>query len=85
MASQSEAARRADAIRKQVPVMRSLLPVLPTLDLLGRSLADIDLEELDRIVDDLVLRECGRHLEKRGRGLVRMGLVGAFAGMEHES
>jgi hypothetical protein len=77
-AAPAEVAHRIDAIRKQVPIMRSLLPLLPTLSLLSRALTEVDLEELDDLIGEALNSESGHTLDKRGRGLVRLGLVGAF-------
>jgi hypothetical protein len=84
VASPTETVHRTDAIRKQVPVMRSLLPLLPTLNLLSEALAEFDLEELDSIVSEVVRNESGNALDKRGRGLVRLALAGAFTRLEEQ-
>jgi hypothetical protein len=78
VAAPSMVAKRAEAIRKQVPVMRSLLPLLPTLNLLSRALTEVDLEHLEFVVKEAVRSESGHELDDRGRGLVRLALAGAF-------
>jgi len=80
----SEVANRIDAIRKQVPVMRSLLLLLPTLNLLAAALPHVDLNDLDVLVEQTVLSATGRALDNRGRGLVRLALTGVFVDLEKE-
>lgn len=82
VAAPHEVASRTDAIRKQVPVMRSLLPLLPTLNLLSGALTDVDFEELDDFVDEAVQTESGSTLDRRGRGLLRLVLAGALTDEE---
>jgi len=80
----SEVANRIDAIRKQVPVMRSLLLLLPTLNLLAAALPHVDLNDQDVLVEQTVLSATGRALDNRGRGLVRLALTGVFVDLEKE-
>ncbi len=82
LAAPQDVVSRTDAIRKQVPVMRSIIPLLPTLNLLSGALTDIDFEDLDEFVDEAVRTESGSSLDKRGRGLLRLVLAGAFADEE---
>lgn len=84
VAAPSETSNRIEAIRKQVPVMRSLLPLLPTLNLLAGALIDVDFDDLDRLIEEAVRNESGNALDKRGRGLVRLALAGAFVAVEEE-
>lgn len=70
---------RADAIRRQVPVMRALLPLMPTLVALSDSLTRVPLSDLEETVEQAVFDRTGQRLSKRGRGLVRLALAGAFS------
>ncbi|WP_460359123.1 hypothetical protein [Mycobacterium sp. ZZG] len=71
-------ATRADAIRHQVPQMRALLPFVPMLNILSQKVIQAERENLEKMVDEEVLQQTGLKLNKRGAGLVRLGLAGAF-------
>lgn len=73
---------RADAIRHQVPQMDALLTFIPTLNMLSHRIAEVEREELHAVVDKAVFDQTGVHLNARGAGLVRLGLAGAFEGIE---
>lgn len=73
---------RTDAMRKQVPILRALLPLLGTLNSLSRRLVHHDFEDLVQLAREPVEAAVGAPLEKRGMGLVRHALSGAFVDME---
>lgn len=77
-----EVRRLADALRHQVRVLRVLLHQLPLVNGMASALAMIDIEELEATLNDSVEAALGAALTARGKGLVRLGLAGAFAGLE---
>lgn len=80
-----EVAHRIDTIRKQVPIMRALLPLLPTLNLLSETLTEIDPEEVDELIEAALGSRSSDGLARRGRALVQMALVGAFDDLSNGS
>jgi hypothetical protein len=71
-ADPEKARRRTDTIRKQVPVVRAILPHLDLLNSWSAAFPFVDEEELEQ--------QLGLTPSVRGRGLVRLALVGCFAG-----
>lgn len=85
LADESVIAKRADALRKQVPVVRSvLLEQLGRFNTMAAALPLVDLEELTQQMDKELRSHDDLELRRRGMGLVRLALAGAFAGLETE-
>lgn len=77
-----EAVRRlADALRQQVRVLRVLIHQLPLVNGTASALTTIDLDELEATLNASVEAALGSPLTDRGKGLVRLGLAGAFKGL----
>lgn len=72
LADPEERRRRTDTIRKQVPVVRAILPHLDLLNGWSAAFPFTDEEELEK--------QLGLTPGVRGKGLVRLALIGCFAG-----
>lgn len=85
LTDESVVAKRADALRKQVRVVRSvLLPQLGRFNTMAAALPLVDLDELTRQMDEELRRHQHPELRERGMGLVRLALAGTFVGLEPE-
>jgi hypothetical protein len=76
--SPDDVAARADALRKHVPAMRVLVAFIPRLNTASHALALADIDELEANINEDITAAIGADLKKRGKGLVRYGLVGAY-------
>jgi hypothetical protein len=74
LADPQERRRRTDTVRKQVPVVRAILPHLDLLNSSSAVFPFIDEEELEQ--------QLGLTPKVRGKGLVRLALIGCFVGRD---